>query len=37
MASVTLGGNSVAVNGDLPKKGVTFSGFTPTRKNLADI
>lgn len=30
MASVTLGGNPVTVNGDLPKKGETVADFTLT-------
>lgn len=37
MASVTLGGNSVTVNGNLPKKGDTAPDFTLTGKDLKDV
>ena len=37
MASVTLGGNPVTVNGNLPKKGETVPDFTLTGKDLKDV
>ena len=37
MASVTLGGNPVTVNGSLPKKGDTVPDFTLTGKDLKDV
>jgi hypothetical protein len=37
MASVTLGGNPVTVNGNLPKKGETAADFTLTGKDLKDV
>ena len=37
MASVTLGGNPVTVNGNLPKKGETAPDFTLTGKDLKDV
>jgi thioredoxin-dependent peroxiredoxin len=37
MASVTLGGNPVAVNGNLPKTGESAPDFKLTAKDLADV
>lgn len=37
MATVTLGGNSVVVNGNFPKKGDTAPEFTLTSKDLKDV
>jgi len=37
MASVTLGGNAVTVNGNFPKKGETAPDFTLTGKDLKDV
>ncbi len=37
MATVTLGGNPVTVNGNLPKKGDTAADFTLTGKDLKDV
>ena len=37
MASVTLGGNPVAVNGNLPKPGENAPDFKLTAKDLADV
>ena len=37
MATVTLGGNAVTVNGNLPKKGDTAADFTLTGKDLKDV
>ena len=37
MASVTLGGNPVTVNGNLPKKGESVADFTLTGKDLKDV
>ena len=37
MASVTLGGNPIAVAGNFPKKGDTAPDFTLTNKDLKDV
>ena len=37
MASVTLGGNPVTVNGNLPRKGETAPDFTLAGKDLKDV
>ena len=37
MANVTLGGNPITVNGNLPKKGDTVADFTLTGKDLKDV
>ena len=37
MAKVTLGGNAVTVNGNLPKKGDSAPDFTLTGKDLKDV
>jgi len=37
MATVTLGGNPVTVNGNLPKKGDSAPDFTLTGKDLKDV
>ena len=37
MATVTLGGNAVKVNGNLPKKGEAAADFSLTGKDLKDV
>jgi thiol peroxidase len=37
MANVTLGGNAVTVNGNLPQKGETAPEFSLTGKDLKDV
>jgi len=37
MANVTLGGNSIGVGGNLPKRGETAPDFTLTGKDLKDV